>query len=195
MKPNATVSSFCIFLLHSDFRLEAAGAGEAPAAQGFVNCEQTGDDKNQAEPQFVIHEHDARDEAQRADDAARDAPVASDVGAEEITHDGNLAQAISVASGARLRRVSHEFAGRTFSVGVARLGRGGQRLFHLWLAAALVDSAGWRRGDDGSLVFSPRTADDACVSRADVCGLLVVQAGVLKFFSGVKPFANARMIG
>ena len=85
-------SSSCLHRWLSDFRLDAAGAGETPAAQGFVNRKQTGDDKNQSEPQFVIHQHDAGDEAERADDAARDASVPADVGAEEIAHGQKVAR-------------------------------------------------------------------------------------------------------
>jgi hypothetical protein len=81
-----------------NFRLDAAGAGEAPAAQGFVDGEQAGDHKNQTEPQAEIHQDDAGDEAERANNAPRDAAIALDVWAKELAHDGNLAQSFSVAS-------------------------------------------------------------------------------------------------
>ena len=77
----------------SDFRLNAAGAGEAPAAQRFVDGEQAGGHKNQSKPQFEIHDDDAGDETKRADDAAGDASVAADVGLEEPAHGKNLARA------------------------------------------------------------------------------------------------------
>lgn len=77
----------------SDLRFDAAGAGETPAAQGFVDGEQSGDDKNQSEPQHIIHEDDASDEAKRPDDTARDAPVPLDVGAKEFAHGGKSSTA------------------------------------------------------------------------------------------------------
>ena len=95
-------SSFCVRVL--DFRFDAAGAGEAPATQGFVDGEQSGHDKNQAQPQHIIHENNARDQAERAGDAARNATVALNVGPEEIAHEENLAQGFSVASRAKLRQ-------------------------------------------------------------------------------------------
>jgi hypothetical protein len=89
----------------SNLRLEAAGADEAPTAQGFVDGEQSGHHKNQAQPQDVIHRDNARDEAKRADDTARNAASAFDVGTKELAHNKNLPQRFSVASGAKLRQI------------------------------------------------------------------------------------------
>ena len=88
---------------NSKFCLDAACAGDAPTAQGFVNRKQSGGDKNPAEPVFAIHaDHDAGDEAERPDDAARDATVALEIGAEKIPHCRNLTQSFCVASGVKL---------------------------------------------------------------------------------------------
>ena len=74
MKSGGSVSSF--FIYFSDLRLDAAGAGEAPAAQRFIDGEQPRRHQNQSQPQRVVHGDDAGDEAERADDAARDASSA-----------------------------------------------------------------------------------------------------------------------
>ena len=84
----------------SNLRLDAAGAGEAPAGERLVDGEKPGDHKNQAQPKVVIHQNDPRDEEERAADAAGDAALPLDVGLEETTHDENLTHRISVASGA-----------------------------------------------------------------------------------------------
>lgn len=70
----------------SNFRLDAAGAGETPAAQGFVDGEESGDNKDQPQPQHKIHEDDSGDEAKRPDDASGDTTVALDVWPEEFAH-------------------------------------------------------------------------------------------------------------
>jgi hypothetical protein len=90
-----------------DLCLDAAGAGETPTAQGFVNRKQAGDHKNQSQPQIVIHQHNAGDEAERADDTARDATVALDVRAEEIAHGGNLAQDFHEASRSNFESIAN----------------------------------------------------------------------------------------
>jgi hypothetical protein len=72
---------------------DAAGAGNAPAAHGFNNGKQTRHYKNQPQPpQIIAGDDDARDEAQRAHDAARHTPVAVKVRLEEPVHGKKLAQ-------------------------------------------------------------------------------------------------------
>lgn len=72
---------------------DAAGAGDAPAAHGFSDRKQTRHHKNQPQPpQIIAGDDDARDEAQRAHDAARHAPVAVKVRFEEPVHGINLPQ-------------------------------------------------------------------------------------------------------
>jgi len=108
MKWAADISSFRFhasswFL---DFCLDAAGAGEAPAAQGFVNGEKPGHDKNQSQPQHEVHENDAGDEAERTNDAAGDAALPVEVGTEKMVHGKNLPQEFSVASCVKLRQIA-----------------------------------------------------------------------------------------
>jgi len=79
----ASAKSFAEIL---QFRFNPARAHEAPAAKRFKNGEQARRHKNQAKPPHIIHDDDARDEAQRADDAAREASVAVKVGFEKPAH-------------------------------------------------------------------------------------------------------------
>ncbi len=74
------------------FRLDPARAHDAPAAQRFKNGEQSRCHKNQSQPQHIVHDNDSRDEAQRADDAAREASVTVEVGLEEAAHGKKLAR-------------------------------------------------------------------------------------------------------
>lgn len=86
-------------------RLDAAGAGKTPAGKRLVNGKEAGDDEHQAQPQDEIHQNNAGDEAERADDTARDASVTFDVGLEEMAHGQNLAQRFSVASRRVIRQI------------------------------------------------------------------------------------------
>jgi hypothetical protein len=91
---------FFIFPANSKFRLDPARAEEAPLADRFKNGEQSRRHKNNPQPEFVIHDDDARDEAQRADDPARETSVTVEVGFEKPAHGKNLprrAQKPSVA--------------------------------------------------------------------------------------------------
>ena len=72
---------------------DAASAGEAPAAHGFSNGKKARRHENQPQPpQIIAGDDDARNEAQRAHDAARHAPVAVKVRLEETAHGINLTQ-------------------------------------------------------------------------------------------------------
>ena len=96
-----------LLLLHSflNLCLDTAGAGQAPAGERFVNGEKSGHDEKQSHPPFVIPgDNDARDKAERTNDAARDAATALDIGLEETAHTKNLTQGFSVASRTLLRR-------------------------------------------------------------------------------------------
>jgi hypothetical protein len=53
---------------------------------------------------MIARHDDASDQAESADDATRDAPVAVNVSPEEIVHNENLSQPNCVASGANLRQ-------------------------------------------------------------------------------------------
>ena len=78
----------------SDFGFQPAGAHEAPACYGFKNGKQSCRHQNQSEPQHIVHGDDARDEAQRADDTARQAAAMTDIGLKETAHRGNLAHRV-----------------------------------------------------------------------------------------------------
>lgn len=86
------VWSVCSVVGKSNLRFDPAGAGETPTAQGFIDRKQSRDHKNQSQPKFVIHQNDSRDEAERTDDTARNASMASDVRAEEIAHGEKIAR-------------------------------------------------------------------------------------------------------
>ena len=92
----------------SKFRPNPARAHEAPAAQRFKNGEQSRRHKNQAEPPHIVHDDDARDEAQRADDAARKASVAVKVGFEKPAHEKNLPRRVPKAKSC-LRRAARAY--------------------------------------------------------------------------------------
>ena len=77
-----------------DLGLDAAGAGEAPAAEGFKDGKDAGDDEEEAPEGVLAGDDDASDEADGANDAAGDAPIALDVGAEELAHQENLPHSI-----------------------------------------------------------------------------------------------------
>lgn len=89
-----------------EFRFNSARAHKTPAAKRFKNGEQARPDKNQSEPQDVIaRDDDARDEANCADDAAREASVAVEVGFEEPAHGKNLTRGTQKAKSC-LRRTA-----------------------------------------------------------------------------------------
>jgi hypothetical protein len=74
------------------FRFNPAGANNAPFADSFKNGEQARCHKNQSQPPIVIaRDDDARDKAERADDAARHSAVAVQIGAKKIAHAKMLA--------------------------------------------------------------------------------------------------------
>ena len=75
----------------SKLRPDAAGADEAPFGGRFKNGKQAGHHQQQS-PQRVVADNDAGDEAKRPDDAARHAPVAVQIGLEELAHTENVAR-------------------------------------------------------------------------------------------------------
>lgn len=90
----------------SNLGFDAAGTRETPAAQSLVNGEQSGDHKNQPQPQHEIHKDDAGNEAERTNDAAGEAALPFNVGAEELAHNKNLPHRFSVASSTKLRQIT-----------------------------------------------------------------------------------------
>ena len=71
----------------SDLGFDATGAYDTPSCYGFKNGKQARHHQNQPEPQQIVHDDDAGDEAQRADDPARQASAVTDIGLKETTHD------------------------------------------------------------------------------------------------------------
>lgn len=88
--------TFFIFT-QSKFCFHAARAHEAPAAKRFKKSEQARRHQNNSQPENVIHDDDARNETQRADDAARDAPALADVGSKKTIHTEKIAQYVPKA--------------------------------------------------------------------------------------------------
>ena len=70
------------------FRPDAARADKAPLGGGLNNGEDPRHHQNQA-PQRIVADNDAGDEAKRADDAARDPPLATQIGPKEFAHARN----------------------------------------------------------------------------------------------------------
>src|SRR5450756_1587236 len=70
----------------SDLGLYAAGAGEAPAAQGFVDGKQAGDHQHDSPQGNIPGDDNPGHKAKRAGHATGDAPLTADVGPEEIAH-------------------------------------------------------------------------------------------------------------
>lgn len=89
-----------------EFRLNPASAHEAPFADRLKNGEQSRRHKNKPQPEIIVHDDDARDEANRADDAARDASVAVEVGFEKPAHGKKLTRRAPKAKGCLRRAAS-----------------------------------------------------------------------------------------
>jgi hypothetical protein len=85
----------------SEFRFDSACAHEAPAADGFINGEQSRCHKNNSQPEFVVNDDDPPDEAQRAGDTARKASVAVKIGFEEPAHGRNITRRVAKAKSCR----------------------------------------------------------------------------------------------
>jgi hypothetical protein len=99
-----------------EFRFNPARAHDTPAADGFKKSEQTRRHQNDSQPEIVVNDDDARDQAERADDAARDASAMVDVGSEKAAHTRKLAQRVPNTTGslqeklANGRKLLHIFA-------------------------------------------------------------------------------------
>jgi hypothetical protein len=74
----------------SDFGFEAAGPGQAPAAHGFKEGEQTGNHEYQPHNQLEIYNDNAGDQAQTSDHPAGDPSAMVNVGPEKSLHTRNL---------------------------------------------------------------------------------------------------------
>ena len=85
----------------SQFCLDSAGAGNAPASKRFKNGEQSRRHKKNPQPENIVHDDDARDETDGADDPAREASVSVKVGLEESAHVKNLTDIFELPSIAR----------------------------------------------------------------------------------------------
>ena len=84
--------------LRLELGFDAAGAHEAPTANGFKHGEQACHNKNQSEPQRIVNSDNARDKANGADDAARHAAPKIKIPAEEAIHKKKITEAVSKAS-------------------------------------------------------------------------------------------------
>jgi len=73
-----------------NFGLDAARPGQAPAAHGFKQGEQTGHHENQTKGQTVIHDDDSGDEAKTSNNPPGNASPVVDIGTEEPLHAFNL---------------------------------------------------------------------------------------------------------
>jgi hypothetical protein len=91
----------------SEFRLHAARAREAPAAQGFKQREDSDTGENESEPPNVKSRHATRDEKQRGDAAAHEASARTNVGLEKIAHAKSLARTSGKAIIAQAEREPH----------------------------------------------------------------------------------------
>jgi hypothetical protein len=80
-----------------NFRLDPARAHEAPAAKRFKQSEQARRHQNNSQPENVVHDNDAGDETQRADDAARDASAMADIGSKKTIHTEKIARCVPKA--------------------------------------------------------------------------------------------------
>ena len=87
-------NEFCALKPGSD----TARAHDTPAAQGFKNRKQSRRHKNQPQPEPVVHKNNARDETQRADDAAGHAAAEIKVGLKEPAHGEKLARCVPKTS-------------------------------------------------------------------------------------------------
>lgn len=93
-----------VWTLNSEPGFNPASADDAPFGGGFKNGEQTGHNQNQP-PQCVVADNDAGDEAKRADDSARQPPVAVQIWTKEFAHDKKLAyRALKAKSGVMVRQ-------------------------------------------------------------------------------------------
>jgi len=72
----------------SNFGFDAAGAHDAPSRYRLKHGKQTRHHQHQSEPQHIVHDDDARDEAQCADDPARQAAAVTDIRLEKTIHGG-----------------------------------------------------------------------------------------------------------
>jgi hypothetical protein len=91
----------------SDFGSDTAGAHNAPARYGFKNSEQACRDQNQSgPPQNITRHNNARDQAERADNAARHTTVAVEIGFEEPAHKEKLAHRVPKTTVSRLETLA-----------------------------------------------------------------------------------------
>jgi len=117
--------------------------GQAPTAQRLVNGEQPGDDEDQSQPQHIIHDDDAGDEAQRPSDAARNAAVRLRLGRKNWLTPENLPQRFSVASRAKVRQIGGmDFSNSQFVGGGALERIGGGYLVYGWRQKSSIPLVG-----------------------------------------------------
>jgi hypothetical protein len=82
-----------------EFRFNPARADETPTADRFKNGKQSSRHKNQSPQRIIAGDDDSGNEAQRADDAARQPAMAAEIGSEEFVHTENLARRAPKAKG------------------------------------------------------------------------------------------------
>jgi len=87
-----------ILRANSKFCFHPARAGEAPAAHGFKQRENSDADENESKPPNIKYCHAARDEEQRGNAAAHEASARTDVGLEETAHAKKLPRGSGKAS-------------------------------------------------------------------------------------------------
>lgn len=75
---------------------DAAGTHQTPAANRFKKGEQTGGDKDDSQPENVIHHDDARDEHERSHHTTRHAPAMIQIAFQETIHADNIAHRVPV---------------------------------------------------------------------------------------------------